>query len=136
MPFYTYRCTVCGKVFDELQGFNDPHEATHCRKACNRVFGIPQVSRDQLWNFKTEVGGKVIDVHSRKQYNAELKKCGLKQITRDDLKGLKPKDGKEQRKKQAKELFKKIHQKGGVNWVLGKENPKGPDKLKKEVTHG
>ena len=130
MPLYIYECVECGKTFEEVQTMNAIHTANHCDKVAKRVFTVPQVDKDMMYQFTTSAFGKPVDIYSRRQYKKLLKKHGCADATIADCLSVKPKnDIKDTARKVAKELKEEIYEKGAMDYVLGKENPNGSDNI-------
>lgn len=127
---YVFSCGKCGRLFERIQGINDDHRADHCGSSARRVFTVPFTNKDLMYNFLDVTSfKKPVNIHSKRQYDSLLKKEGRVQVSRDDLKGIKLPDPKPRIKKFAKEMAKKIYDKGAMSWVMGKTKPNGRDKL-------
>lgn len=127
---YVFQCKKCGEVFEENQSINTLHEAYHCGNLARRIFTVPHTNKDLMYNFlDTHSFSKPVEIHSRRQYDKLLKQQGMIQVTKDDLRGIKPPDPKPRIRKFAQKMADKIYEKGAMSWVVGKQNPDGRDKL-------
>lgn len=128
---YPFRCIICNIEFEVVQSMNTPHKAFHCGVEAQRIFTVPQTNKDLMYQFDTTIFGKrPVNIYSRRQYKRLLKENGLVDSTPRECLTVKPKnDGKERARKLAKKCADKIYKKGAMDWVKGKVNPKGRDKL-------
>ena len=137
MPVYPYKCNVCGEYIEIIQHMSDEHKLFHCDTKAQRIYTVPNVNKDLMYNFTASyLGDKPIDIHSRRQYKELLKKNGLVNAT--PLECLQEKKYAPRRleqnaevktKKLVKECMTKIKDKGAMGWCVGKENLKGSDKF-------
>jgi hypothetical protein len=77
MAIYPYKCRQCGKTEEVVQSIasycKDPIRPEHCLKVMDRVFTVPMVAPDTLWNkqFVSHVDGSVITSRSElREHNA------------------------------------------------------------------
>jgi putative FmdB family regulatory protein len=127
MPIYEYECPLCGARLERVQPLNTIQHPKHCGHKTKRIISKPFIYRDFRFNFVKDGH----EIRTQKQWKNHLKKNNLTDLTPKERKSIKkPRNTtKDDAKKIAKDLTKKIKEKGGVDWVQGKENPKGKDKI-------
>ena len=128
---YPFRCVICNTVFEVYQSMNDEHRAFHCGMEAQRIFTAPHTNKDQMYYFNVpNKDGSMREIRSRGLYKKYLKDNGYADATVKECLSVKPKnDVKERAMKLAKKCADKIYKKGAMDWVKGKENPNGRDKL-------
>jgi len=112
---YSFKCILCGKDYDIFQHMNDTHEYFCCAMRCERIWTLPYTNRDLMYQFKTGVfNNRITEIYSKRQYGRLLKENGLKTMTTEELRTMKPKAGDRNKRKQlAKKICRRM-QEGGV----------------------
>ena len=130
MPTYLFKCLVCNNDFQVVQSMDREHIAFHCDTKAQRVYTVFNTNKDSMYKFTCTAFGKPVEIHSRTQYKKLLKANNAPDATVRECLSVKPKDNtKEKIKKLSTDLKKEIYEKGMMPWCLGKENPKGSDKI-------